>query len=73
MENGERKGERGSKPKPKPQEQVTVMAIELDRQRQAYVTALERAPDDLVDQLAAMPEVERGILFGSYATGRRLG
>ena len=73
MENGERKGERGSNPRPNPQEQVTVMATELDRQRQAYVTALERALDDLVDQLAAMPEVERVILFGSYATGRRLG
>ena len=37
------------------------------------ITALERAPDNLVDQLAVMPEVERVILFGSYATGRRLG
>ena len=47
------------------------MTTELDRQRQAYVIALERALDDLVDQLATMPEVERVILFGSYAAGRR--
>ena len=47
------------------------MTTDLDRQRQAYVAALERALDALVDQLAAMPEVERVILFGSYATGRR--
>ena len=47
------------------------MTTELDRQCQAYVTALERALDDLVNQLATMPEVERVILFGSYAAGRR--
>jgi len=37
------------------------------------ITALERALDDLADQLAAMPEVERVILFGSHVTGRRFG
>jgi len=47
------------------------MMTELDKQRQVYVAALERSLDDLVDQLAAMPEVERVILFGSYAAGRR--
>lgn len=47
------------------------MTTELDKQRQVYVTALERSLDDLVAQLAAMPEVERVILFGSYAAGRR--
>jgi predicted nucleotidyltransferase len=47
------------------------MMTELDRQRQVYVAALERSLDDLVDQLADMPEVERVVLFGSYATGRR--
>ncbi len=47
------------------------MTTELDRQRQVYVAALERSLDDVVAQLAAMPEVERVILFGSYATGRR--
>jgi predicted nucleotidyltransferase len=47
------------------------MTTELDKQRQVYVAALERSLDDLVDQLADMPEVERVILFGSYATGRR--
>ena len=48
-----------------------MMTTALDRQRQAYVVALERSLDNLVAQLAAMPEVERVILFGSYATGRR--
>ncbi|MFQ5812122.1 MAG: nucleotidyltransferase domain-containing protein [Anaerolineae bacterium] len=47
------------------------MTTELDRQRQVYVAALERSLDDVVAQLAAMPEVEQVILFGSYATGRR--
>jgi len=47
------------------------MTAELDRQRQSYVAALERSLDNLVTQLAAMPEVERVVLFGSYAAGRR--
>lgn len=47
------------------------MTTELDGQRQVYIAALERSLDGLVAQLAAMPEVERVILFGSYATGRR--
>ena len=47
------------------------MTTELDRQRQVYVAALARSLDDLIAQLAAMPEVERVILFGSYAAGRR--
>ena len=47
------------------------MTTELDRQRQVYVAALEHSLDGLVAQLAAMPAVERVILFGSYATGRR--
>jgi predicted nucleotidyltransferase len=70
-EDGRGKGEANPKGKVQTQKQVAVMAIELDRQRQEYVAALERSLDDLVAQLAAMPEVERVILFGSYATGRR--
>ena len=47
------------------------MTTELDRQRQVYVAALARSLDDLVAQLAVMPEVARVILLGSYAAGRR--
>lgn len=65
------RGKREANPKGKVQKQVATMATELDRQRQEYVAALERSLDDLVAQLAAMPGVERVILFGSYATGRR--
>jgi len=54
-----------------PKKQVTVMTTELDRQRQVYVAALGRSLDDLAAQLAAMPEVEQVIIFGSYAAGRR--
>jgi predicted nucleotidyltransferase len=43
----------------------------LKRQRSEYVAALERARDEIVAHLARIPEVERVILFGSYAAGRR--
>ena len=43
----------------------------LTQRRAEYAEALERALNVLVTQLAGMPEVERVILFGSYAAGRR--
>jgi predicted nucleotidyltransferase len=43
----------------------------LTQRRAEYDEALDRALKKIVAQLAAMPEVERVILFGSYAAGRR--
>jgi predicted nucleotidyltransferase len=43
----------------------------LEEKRAVYVVALERALSEVVARLAAMPEVESVILFGSYAAGRR--
>lgn len=45
--------------------------ISLAADRQRHVDALARNLADLVAQLRAMPAVERVILFGSYAAGRR--
>ncbi len=43
----------------------------LSEQRERYVAALARDLDDVVRQLSRMPEVQKVILFGSYAAGRR--
>lgn len=43
----------------------------LSQKRAEYVEALGRALDQIVTRLAGMPEVERVILFGSYAAGQR--
>ena len=43
----------------------------LAEMREAYVSSLAEALKDVVAKLAAKPEVERAILFGSYAAGRR--
>lgn len=43
----------------------------LTQRRAEYAEALDRALNKIMTQLAAMPEVERVILFGSYAAGRR--
>jgi predicted nucleotidyltransferase len=43
----------------------------LAQRRTEYVDNLQRALDRIVSQLASMPEVERVVLFGSYASGRR--
>jgi predicted nucleotidyltransferase len=43
----------------------------LTQRRAEYAEALDCALNRIVAQLAAMPEVERVILFGSYAAGRR--
>jgi predicted nucleotidyltransferase len=42
----------------------------LTERRAEYAEALERALDEVVVRLSNMPEVERVILFGSYAAGR---
>jgi predicted nucleotidyltransferase len=39
--------------------------------REQYRDALEEAVEQIVAALARRPEVERAILFGSYARGRR--
>ena len=43
----------------------------LGQKRRQYVLALDESLRDIVEQLAGIPEVERVILFGSYADGRR--
>jgi predicted nucleotidyltransferase len=43
----------------------------LAASRSDYVQRLDRELSRIVEQLAAMDEVRRVILFGSYATGRR--
>jgi predicted nucleotidyltransferase len=46
-----------------------MMALSAERER--YVAALEQNLDNLVQQLSAISAVQRIILFGSYAAGRR--
>ncbi len=48
-----------------------VSAKGLANRRKEYCQALDRSLDRVLEQLAGMPEVERVILFGSYADGRR--
>ncbi len=43
----------------------------IKQKREAYVFALDAAIGSIVKQLSQIPEVERAILFGSYAAGRR--
>ena len=50
---------------------MTGLEIQLGGERARYASALEHALDEIVARLAGMPEVERVILFGSYAAGRR--
>jgi len=50
---------------------MEALPSDLRRKRTAYVAELEEAVNRLVAVLSAMPEVERVILFGSYARGRR--
>jgi len=49
---------------------VSVQAT-LGQRRSAYCRALEEALRGILARLASIPEVERVILFGSYAAGRR--
>jgi len=43
----------------------------LEERRQAYSRGLEESCDRIVQELSNIPGVERVILFGSYARGRR--
>ena len=43
----------------------------LSERRERYVAALAEGLNDVVQQLRCMPEVQKVILFGSYAAGRR--
>ena len=43
----------------------------LSERRERHVAALARGLDDVVQQLGRIPEVQKVILFGSYAAGRR--
>jgi predicted nucleotidyltransferase len=43
----------------------------LKQRRAQYRQALDDALDRIMDHLTKMPEVEKVILFGSYAAGRR--
>jgi predicted nucleotidyltransferase len=49
------------------------MGVEMNlaRRRAEYSKALDRALNRVVSRLAAIPQVERVIPFGSYAAGRR--
>ena len=45
--------------------------VTLSARRERYVATLARDLDDVVQQLSRMPDVQKVILFGSYAAGRR--
>ena len=45
--------------------------LDLAGRRRDYVRALQEALDDIVLALSRKGEVQRAILFGSYAEGRR--
>jgi predicted nucleotidyltransferase len=45
--------------------------VSLEQRRAEYSQALDDALDKVLDYLANRPEVEKVILFGSYAAGRR--
>lgn len=44
--------------------------MDLAVKRKEYVVKLEESPSKIVEALSRLPEVERIILFGSYARGR---
>jgi predicted nucleotidyltransferase len=45
-------------------------SMELQQKRLAYRQALEENLTEILERLREMPEVEKVILFGSYAAGR---
>lgn len=47
------------------------MKTDLEKKRAEYCEALEQGLNKIVTFLSSKPEVERVILFGSYASGRR--
>ena len=47
------------------------METDIAQKRLTYRQSLEATQKRIVEQLSQMPEVEKVILFGSYAAGRR--
>jgi predicted nucleotidyltransferase len=47
------------------------MTTTLNLERERYVKTLEGDLQNLIDQLKALPAVQKIVLFGSYAAGRR--
>lgn len=47
------------------------MAHSLKEEREKYITDLDLALHHVTDKLSTNPQVQRVILFGSYASGRR--
>jgi predicted nucleotidyltransferase len=47
------------------------MVSTLSAEREHYVRALERDLNSLAEQLSSVPEVQKVVLFGSYAAGRQ--
>ncbi len=45
--------------------------IGLKQKRIAYLRSLEETLAEIIERLRQMPEVQKVILFGSYAAGRR--
>jgi predicted nucleotidyltransferase len=45
--------------------------VQLDMERERYITALAHDLESLVEQLRQIPAVQKVILFGSFAQGRR--
>lgn len=48
-----------------------LVKTDLEKKRAEYCEALEQGLNKIVTFLSSKPEVERVILFGSYASGRR--
>ena len=50
---------------------VKTKTVSVSAQRERYVAAMAEDLKSVVEQLSAIPTVQRVILFGSYAAGRR--
>jgi predicted nucleotidyltransferase len=50
---------------------VQLAENKIKQKREEYARALDSAMRDIIAQLSQIPEVEKVILFGSYAAGRR--
>ena len=48
-----------------------MMDIKLAQKRRQYRQTLDDALEEIIRRLGEIPEVEKAILFGSYASGRR--
>ena len=50
---------------------VETKTVSVSAQRERYVAAMAEGLESVVEQLSGIPAVQRVILFGSYAAGRR--